>query len=209
VRKAIADLVHEGILFSRQGRGTFTTLRRVESTLERLSGFTESMLRLGRSPSTDVLDLHSVPASSRVAHELGIPADSDVYVVERLRRIDGEPAMLERCYLTAALVPDIDAHDLSGSLYALLAEQYGLKPVGGVETVVAVNADARVAQILDVLVAAPLLSTTRRTRTGTGLPVEYTLRHARGDMCSFRVGLSDASEIASIEADTTAFAHSA
>lgn len=202
VRRAVSDLVQEGVLISRQGRGTFTAPHRVESRLERLAGFSETMLHLGRTPSTDVLEVARASASPHVARDLALQPDANVYVIERLRRIDGDPAMLERCHISTALVPDLDGHDLSGSLYEVLSQEYGVKPVGGVETVFAVNADTRVAKILDVPLGTALLATTRRTQTSNGVPIEYTTRHARGDLCSFRVGLSEDSRMASLDTDS-------
>lgn len=199
VRKAVSDLVFEGLLYSKQGRGTFTSPRRVESELRGLTGFTETMVGLGRAPSTDILAVRLEPASPQAAEGLGIPPQSDVYVVERLRKIDYQPAMLEKCHLAAALCPGLIDHDLSGSLYRVLEDSYGLRAVRGVESVAAINADARIARILDVPVASAVLATIRRTHAQDGAGVEFTLRHARGDLCSFRVGLSDESWIASMD----------
>src|SRR5712691_3773729 len=49
-RKAISDLVHEGLLRSEQGRGTFTSTARVETRLEGPRGFTETIRATGHEP---------------------------------------------------------------------------------------------------------------------------------------------------------------
>ena len=107
-RRAIADLAQEGLLVARQGRGTFTAPRRVEAVLgRRPAGFTEAMRRLGRTPSTRVLLAETVRADAGLADRLQVPEGAGVHLVERLRLVDGEPAMVERAHLPADLVPGL------------------------------------------------------------------------------------------------------
>lgn len=198
VRKAIADLVQEGVLYTQQGRGTFTAPRRIETSLERPAGFTETMRRLGRQPSTQVLKAELVRPSSDIAGPLRLDPDDRVYVIERLRLIDEQPCMLERTHMPERLLPDLLEQDLSGSLYELLAVRYQVQPATGTETIVAVNADRHLAQLLAVPIASALIATVRHTQTRANQPLEYTLRHARGDLLSFRVSLSAAATLSDI-----------
>lgn len=195
-RKAISDLVYEGVLSTYQGRGTFTAVERVETALERPLGFTEAMTRLGRRPSTTVLSVDVRTSSAEVAAQLRVPPQTEVVVLERLRLLDGEPCMLERTHLPSSLVPGIAELDLGGSLYAVLESRYGLHPETGSEVIIALNADRKLAALLHVPIAAAILSTARTTEGTAGVPVEYTIRHARGDMCSFRVSLDGHSGLA-------------
>jgi GntR family transcriptional regulator len=189
VRKAIADLVREELLSARQGKGTFVAPRRVETPLDRPQGFTETMLAAGRTPDTIVVGCEIVTAPPPAARALSLARGEQVVLIERVRRLDGVPCMLERAHLPAALVPGLPQLDLSGSLYKLLDEHYQLAPVSGSETLMAHNADARVARLLDVALSAPLLTTVRTTWTRDGRPLELTYRDARGDQISFRASL--------------------
>lgn len=193
VRKAIADLVQEGVLSTQQGRGTFTARRRIETVLERPAGFTETMERLGRRATTRVLKAERIGANPDIAAALGIGRGEGVFVIERLRLIDDEPCMVERTHMPERLLPGLLECDLSGSLYGVLADRYGRRPVAGTESIVAVNADRHLAQLLDVPIASALIATIRRTDAAPRVPLEYTLRHARGDLVSFRVSLSSGS----------------
>ena len=96
------------------------------------------------------------------------------------------------------LLPGLLDNDLSGSLYALISERYGQQPATGTETIIAVNADRHLAQILGVPIASALLATVRRTETRSRVPLEYTLRHARGDLLSFRATLSAAATLSDL-----------
>jgi GntR family transcriptional regulator len=189
VRKAIADLVHEDLLTARQGKGTFVRARRVETPLDRPRGFTEVMRAAGRIPDTVLLTAELVIPAAPVMRALELRRGDRVVLLERVRRLEGMPCMLERAHLPSALVPGLVDLDLSGSLYELLAAQYGLAPASGNETLMAHGADARVAHLLGVPYAAPVLTTVRITRTRDGRPLELTYRDARGDQCAFRANL--------------------
>ena len=189
VRRAISDLVQEGLLQTHQGRGTFTARPRIKTALSRPVGFTEAMTRLGRSPSTRVLLLERMEAGPDIAAHLGVDPGEGIFVIERLRLIDGEPCMVERTHMPERNAPGLIDRDLCCSLYDLLAREYGIEPATGTETVVAVNADRHLASVLEVPPASALLATVRVTTTADGSPFEYTLRHARGDLLAFTVAL--------------------
>lgn len=192
-RRAIGDLVQEGLLVARQGSGTYTAPLALTPELgSRPLGFTETMARLGRRPTTQVLEARLQQAGPDIAVALGVRERQKVVFVERLRLLDGVPCMIESAHLPVELVPGILDEDLTGSLYDLLRTKYGLTPASGRETIGAVNADYRLAELLRVPIAAALLATARSTSTESGLALEYTIRHARGDLTVFSVELNDA-----------------
>ncbi|MCC6223223.1 MAG: GntR family transcriptional regulator [Thermoleophilia bacterium] len=193
-RKAVSDLVQEGVLVSERGRGTFAASRRLERDPARLAGFTEAMRLLGRATSTDVLAVEAAPASEESAERLSLEPGDPTVVFRRLRRVDGEPCMVTLTHVSATLLPGIARRDLSGSFYEILRRDYGLTPVRGRETIVALSADRELARLLRVAVGAPILSSRLGTETERGTPLEYTIKHARGDLYAVTV-------------DTTADAH--
>ncbi|MFC5832823.1 GntR family transcriptional regulator [Nonomuraea insulae] len=150
------------------------------------------MARLGRKPTTLLLKAHLQPAGPDVAVALGVREHEEVVFVERLRLLEGVPCMVESAHLPVELVPGILDEDLTGSLYDLLRTKYGLTPASGRETIGAVNADYRLAELLRVPMAAALLATARSTCAESGIALEYTIRHARGDLTVFSVELNDA-----------------
>src|SRR5205807_1250315 len=50
VRQALAELVHEGLLYRQHGKGTFVSEPRIQQTLGELISFTETMRRRGKQP---------------------------------------------------------------------------------------------------------------------------------------------------------------
>jgi GntR family transcriptional regulator len=195
-RRAIADLVHEGVLYTRQGRGTFVAPARVLTGLDRPAGFTEAMAALGRAPASRVLSVAGETATPDQAAALRVKVGAALHVIDRLRLLDGEPCMIERARVPVERAPGLETHDLSGSLYAVLEREYGLVAAGGHEVVLAENADRDSARLLDVPLASALLVTVRTTVDAGGAPFEHTDRRARGDLCSFRVSLDRESGLA-------------
>lgn len=194
VRRALGDLIQEGHLISRRGRGTFVAPRRATTPLDRPTGFTETMRRLGHVPSTQVIGTEET-LDPHIGALMELPAGEAVYAIERVRFMNGEPCMLELAHVPTSVAPGLLDHDLSGSLYTILREKYGIEPAGGTESIVAVPATSKVAKLLQTAIGDPILQTVRFTRAGDGSLLEHTVRHARADMCSFTVSLGGGSEL--------------
>ncbi|HEX7897777.1 MAG TPA: GntR family transcriptional regulator [Planctomycetota bacterium] len=170
--KALASLVAEGLLEFRKGLGTFVRGGTLDVDLRALVSFTDRARAAGKRPSTRVLRLESLPGP--------------VLRMERLRLVDDVPVILERRDVMASLCPDLEKKELSGSLYALWTETYGLKLEGAEQSIRAVaveGADARTLQVAPGA-AGLLVTATGRVAGGAILWTERTLY--RGDAYEFR-----------------------
>jgi GntR family transcriptional regulator len=195
IRKAISELTAMGLIYTVQGRGTFAADPRVATNLRRPVGFTESITEMGLRPTTRLLSVREEDAKGHIAECLNVAPGSPLTVVERLRNINDRPSMLEISRLRSAVVPDLARHDLTTSLYGILKDAYGLTPETGSETIMAIVAAQSVAEQLEIENGSPVLATIRRTFTANGAPLEYTLRYARADMCTFQVSLDSGSRL--------------
>ncbi|PUA80380.1 GntR family transcriptional regulator [Nocardioides currus] len=186
VRKAIDSLVHDGVLERAQGKGTFVSRGRLRSTLH-MASFSDDMRRRGLQPSSRLVRLSREQTTGAVAAFFdGSPG----WRLERLRLADGDPIALEVDWINADLVTDLDAHDVTGSLYALLATAYD-RPVDEAEqTVWATAADPWQAAQLEAPVGAPLMAFERRSRSG-GRPIEHVTSWYRGDRYSLQMSLDE------------------
>lgn len=187
VRRAIEALVAEGVLRRVQGKGTFVARPRVQSHLH-LASFTQDMRRRGKTPSTRVVRVEPARPPAQVATFFGVGPGERLWRLERVRLAAGEPMAFEAGWYSTALAPDLDRHDLTQSLYALFAEQYGLAVDTAEQTVWAQAADASLARHLAVEPGAPLLAFDRLSRTG-GEPLECVLSHYRGDRYQLHISL--------------------
>ena len=187
VREAIGQLVRDGVLYRVHGKGTFVAAARVDSQLH-LASFTEEMRRRGLEPTTRVVDVALTSPSKRAAAELGLGRDDRVWRLERLRIAAGEPMALELGWFPERLLPGLDDHDLSASIYTLFAQSYDLVVDSAQQSVWAESADGRQAELLGVAGGAPLLAF-RRTSSAGCVAVEHNLSWYRGDRYQVHMSL--------------------
>ncbi|MFC7754412.1 GntR family transcriptional regulator [Tsukamurella soli] len=189
VREALGQMVSDGHLVRIRGKGTFVAERHARSRLH-LASFHEDMRRLGRNPTTVVLQTElRVPTPSTTA-ALALRANEKAYHVKRLRLADGNPISIDDAWYTAALVPNLDRYDLSQSIYQLLKVRYH-RPIDHAEqTISAEAADKDKSTLLRVPKGAPLLAFDRISYAG-----EHRIEHCwswyRSDMYQVQMTVTD------------------
>jgi len=188
VRKAIDTLVAGGVLSRAQGKGTFVARPRVESQLH-LASFTQDMRRRGHEPSTRLVRVDLRPPPADVAGSLGLPDGAEAWRLERVRLADGSPMAFEQGWYDARAFPGLDTHDLTGSLYALLADAYGLTIDHASQTLWGESADPAMARRLGADVHTPLLVFLRVSRVGDRV-VEHVVSRYRGDRYQLHMDLA-------------------
>ena len=102
VRRAIEELVEEGLLVKRHGTGTFVNPPKYSRHFVQCKGFAADCRASGCTPRSVILERAKVPASQRDIEELGVHADDTVNYSKRLRFIDDVPVLLESAYFCAA-----------------------------------------------------------------------------------------------------------
>jgi GntR family transcriptional regulator len=108
-----------------------------------------------------------------------------VYLVRRIR-INEEPTAVYRSWFDAGRVPGLhEAEGLDGSLSAVLAEQYGLVPARGDNSLEVVRFTREDAELLGSPHDVPLLVVTGTTYLPDGAPLEYSQMMWLGDRVRF------------------------
>jgi len=191
VRHAIEGLVDEGLLYRKQGVGTFVTHHRIPHDYSRLMSSFEMVRDAGLRPGTRKLRLEVLPAAEAVAQALILRQGDLVVCYERLRLAAGQPVAIVCSYVPRQLCPesvldDIAAHD---SLFHVL-DGYGLRLKRGVQSIEVRLADRSQAGLLDVDEGAPLVYVERITFADDGTPVDYALVHNRADTYTCTMVLS-------------------
>lgn len=185
VRRAIDELESDGLVYRVQGGGTYSVGPSIAKSL-RLTSFSEDVRARGRTPSSALLDVSVGPAGDEVGRNLRLSPSDLVVTVRRLRMADGEPMCLEVCSLAAQSVPGLEDLDLTGSLYELLSERYGVAPTRAEQLVEATVLDEEDAELLTVAPFSPALRATRISYDSRGGPVEYCVTTYRADRYSLR-----------------------
>lgn len=170
VRRAVGDLVEEGLVEKKQGKGTFIRAPKMHKDMNRSGmSFTELCAVNGRKPSTRLIEAGiKVPTDARVLEWMDLKPGDEVLFIKRLRFMDDEPCVIEENYFpkqySFLLSMDLE-HD---SLYRYLREEKGFDIITGEVILRIVRADAKIARMLDVSRNTPLLGTWGRVFRGDG-----------------------------------------
>lgn len=191
VRRALAKLQDEGLVYSRQAAGSFVAEPRVEQDLDQLFSFTEFMVYRGLRPGSRLMaaELQRVDdPRSPVLHHLGLRPGASVYYVKRLRLGAKQPLVIANTWLPASRFRGFLKQDLERrSVYEIMGSA-GYKPTDAIQTIEAVTLEAEDARLMTVAVGSAALLI-KRVGYASGVPVEYAIDYYRGDRTKFRVRL--------------------
>lgn len=181
VRKAIEELISEGLLSRRQGSGTFVN-RVIETKNDALGSFSDEAAARGGISGTIWIARAIARPTEDEANILKIGKDIEVVRLGRVRLLDGEPLAIEHAVVPRQFLPPLD--DLASSLYQAL-ETNGNRPVGGTQSIHASLATPTEAGLLSIAEQSAVLRIERVTRNAKGEIVELTRSVYRGDRYKF------------------------
>ena len=191
LRHSINDLIDEGLLYRRQGVGTFVAHHHLARDHSRLTNFFENSRMDGLQVSEKVLDFRQIPAKYQVAKALNLKEADPVICIKTLRFIETEPITVHEAYIPMALFGDLlnmDIESQSQDLWGFY-ERCGYKVKRGVQRLEARQADEDLAELLSMQVGAPILYKERTLFSEDGTPIEFLYCFNRGDMYSITVSL--------------------
>jgi GntR family transcriptional regulator len=189
VRKAMERLSMEGLIERKKGKGTFVKRIESEEQLSRLTGFTEEVGK-GRVRSEVLVNrLVRIPVEAKKA--FGLPENTLVILLKRIRYIDDVPVAIEESFLN----PDVDVRILNileldmsrRSLYEFLRDELKLSLDHAEEVIEVITLSAAQAKLLNQPAGSCALLRKRYTYTSDGRCVEYVLSVYRGDQFKFKV----------------------
>lgn len=181
VKQAVMDLVYEGILYRKQGKGTFVAPQRFTRSFHRLPSFTDDIRRTGCNVGVRVLSLKRLAPSPYLQTLFDLPADAAVIKVKRLVSMDSSPIVVVTSYLNPAIYPALSAEELGDSLYEALRKKYGVVPVKAQDTYSIVDISPKTAELLSCAKNAPVCFSRRVAFLSSGKAVEYVESFIRSD----------------------------
>jgi GntR family transcriptional regulator len=197
VRGALDKLESAGVIFRRQGVGTFldrsapTPSAAVRGWLDEARSFTDLIRDSDRDAARKIVGTRTGPAG-KVAGFLGIEADDPVVAIEKLFFSESVPvihcvnvvplALLE----PAAIGRASELYEASESTYQFLDRWCHVRVNHQRSEIRAVPAEELMALQLDCGPGIPLLRVEEVGFTADAQPVFYGLNHFRGDMVSFQ-----------------------
>jgi GntR family transcriptional regulator len=182
VRQAVRALIELGVIYSRQGKGTFISGIKLERDFRQVLSFSEETLARGSRPSSKVLSFRMQPPTPEVRETLRLGGDEMVFALRRVRYGDSVPMGIELSCLPARLCPGLmETFDPTTSLYEELAEQYGVQLMVTDEVIEVGKANAEDAHLLEIASQSPVFLFTRVSYLENGTPAEHVQSVYRGD----------------------------
>ncbi len=187
MRRAMEQLVDQGLVVRRRGIGTRVVQPKVRRPLE-LTSLHDDLAGSGQAPSTTVLRFETVGADADVAGRLRLDEGDPVVLVERLRSAREQPIARMTNWLPADIVTfEADALAATG-LYDLL-RRTGVHLHSATQTVGARTATATEARELAEPRGAALLTMERETLDDHGTVVELARHLYAASRYSFEINL--------------------
>ena len=187
VKKAIDNLVWQGLLFRHQGKGTFVSRIDFNNSLFKFFSYGDQMgqdVRVRKQTT----DRHLEQGSIDIRKLLGVAADKELLYLERVGRVEGVPAFVEYSWWDAALVPDLEDEQthIPDLFYAVIEEKYEIPVVRAEETLTAEACDKFTAKKLEIQVGEPVVVLNRLTYSTDNKVIEFRTSKGRADMFSYK-----------------------
>ncbi|MEH7124184.1 GntR family transcriptional regulator [Bacillus sp. JJ1503] len=184
IREAISGCVQEGLLVRIQGKGTFVSKKPVQDWLGYLYGFSETMEELGFNPTAKVIKSSQVE-DSEISKIL---KTDNLYLIERLRLINGEPIALEITYFPYEIGIRMADND-NLVFYSFIEQELGITLERAEQSISAMVATQNEAKHLNISVGHPLLNISRVTYSDRDELIQVARIIYRGDQYKLNIDL--------------------
>ncbi|QOV18813.1 GntR family transcriptional regulator [Blautia liquoris] len=181
VRKALSELVDEGVLAKKQGKGTFVLEKKMVEDLSSPNSFTKLCQRNKKEPGGKTLLFVMEKPKEHDKRTLGLNKDEKIIHLKRIRTADNIPVMLENIYFPGHL-NRIMTEDLNDtSLYQILQEKYGIYSGNSVMEISVCVAKPEEASLLQIKRGSPCLLMEEVVYDQNNNPLHKTKSIIRGD----------------------------
>jgi GntR family transcriptional regulator len=191
MRRALQDLVKEGLIARGRGKGTFVKPRR--ETAAPASGsqlLIESQVSSDTGASIDVLEVLRVVPLSEVAETLQLSNKEQVQKIIRILNVKGQPLGHFSTFIPESVARTFSRRELQLRPLTELLEENGVVLGTASQSLSAKLADSTVANALEVPVGAPLVTISRIMYSATGKPVCMIRALYRPDRYEYRMDMA-------------------
>lgn len=193
-RQAVLNLVAEGLLLRKQGKGTYVQGHKMNvkniMTLN-VSGNLNDIIPEGlSSQKVRVLDIFRMSSTKRVAHTLGISEGDEVVCTIRTRSDNGVVLSYVKNYLPLSIGEKVEKKDLlNQTMLQVLKNKIGLRLKFGVQFITAVVADFEIASALGVSISSPVLYLETIIHVEGDMPVDFVQTFYRSDQFKYTLNI--------------------
>ncbi|MGD2178480.1 MAG: GntR family transcriptional regulator [Anaerolineae bacterium] len=191
LREALFNLEQEGLIVRKHGVGTFVAPAygdRLASGLERLESILALADRQGMSTQVLRLTVERIPADDRLAERLELTPSTPLTRVRRTIAVDGRSAAYLVDFIPAAVLPpEALKHSFDGSVLDLLVRRNGIRIHEALAEITAINADALLAEHLEVDPGHAVLLLSETLFTEEHAPIEFSRNYFLPDFFDFHI----------------------
>ena len=193
VRQATSQLIQEGFLVAKRGRGTFVAdnEKLFESYDLEFTGFMDDLFYQISKTRTLNVQMDRIQAPAMIAEKLKLGGEpQEVVRIKRVRLMEGNPFAYTVNFILAETGSRIREKDLlKKPLLHILEQDLGIFFTEAFQTIEASFADPELASKLKMVPGSPVLYVERVMYTKNKKPVEFVQTTYRGDKYKYIVRL--------------------
>ncbi len=176
VRQALTILEREGVIFRRQGSGTFVHyISRVQTRAEHAYEFSDLLRIAGFDPDIQLISFDYLPLQEKWAAHLDTEEENQALVIRKLFLANGQPAIYCLDFIPKKLIiGTYDDEELGQPVFDFLKEHCGQATVQNLAEIIPTVADEELAGLLDMEPGQPLLRIDDVGYNEEGKPVIYS-----------------------------------
>ncbi|MFA5670541.1 MAG: GntR family transcriptional regulator [Balneolaceae bacterium] len=191
VRQALQNLEQQGLIFRKQGLGSFVSKQKLNQPLVHLTDFSEDMKRAGHESTSKLISLKKVAAIAEVNEVLELPNDSALIQVDRVRLANNKPIAVDVTWLPPGYGQLLfDENLTTQTIYQILEEKYDIPITGGRYKITATVADAYLAEHLEVNIGDAVLEIDRCSKTIGDKKIYFQKRYNNPEFIAYELVLS-------------------
>ncbi|CAM3174470.1 GntR family transcriptional regulator [Pediococcus acidilactici] len=188
IQKALDLLGYEGLIYSKQGKGTFVksnadSLSKLDTSINQYVGTTE-LFKNKASVSSKIIKNELRLPSSKEQDKLQLDRTDAVYDVIRVRYLDEAPYCIEHSIMPTKILGNLTDGVLKKSIYYYLEQQLNLKIGAAYRKISADKPNKMDQEYLKCDLTEPVLQVKQTVFLQNGKPFEYSTTRHRFDMGS-------------------------
>jgi GntR family transcriptional regulator len=188
IRRAIAELVKEGLVEKKQGKGIFVSAPKYQKNFSsRVMSFTETCIANGLKAGAKLLKAEMAVPDLKILERLELPEQTETVHIVRLRLVDDIPCVVEDNNFPPEFFRLLSINLENVSLYRLLREEWGIDILPGPLTLKIVRADKVISKLLRVPRNTPLLRSDGLLFRASGKALHSSIQIGYGEDFDFVV----------------------
>lgn len=191
LREALRNLEQKGVVVRKHGVGTFVTPgygRQLEGGLERLESVLELATRQGMQIAFTALQVQQEPAAPELADKLQVASGTLLTTIRRAITVDKTAVAYMLDIIPASFLSPADVGEtFNGSVLDLLRQKPSPRIAQAVSDIVALSADAFLAEKLDIEPGQAVLLLEELLYDEEGMPVEFSRNYFIPEFFRFHI----------------------